>query len=87
LHEILQRVLIAIADTIPEALESEGFQVHDNETVVVEYLKSKEISERQKTVAKRQMEKKVREDDPLYHHHHRINVEYLCSKSPTDNNH
>ena len=61
LDKILQRVLIASVDTIKESLESEGFQLHDNQTVVVEYLKSKEMSEKQKTVAKCQMEKKVKE--------------------------
>lgn len=59
LHTILQRVLMAIRDTIRESLESERFQLHDNQTVVVEYLKCKEMSEKQKTLAKRQMEKKV----------------------------
>ncbi len=58
---------MAIVDTIRESLESEGFQMQDNETVVVEYLKSKEMTEKQKTVAKHQMEKKVKEDNIFYH--------------------
>ena len=59
MHKLLQRILIARADTIKESLESEGFQLYDNEKVVVDYLKSKEMFNKQKTVAKCQMEKKV----------------------------
>ncbi|XP_028391528.1 uncharacterized protein LOC114516295 isoform X2 [Dendronephthya gigantea] len=60
MHALLQKILMASADTLKEALDSGGFQSKDNETVVLEYLSSREMSLRQKERATYQMEKKVR---------------------------
>lgn len=59
-HNMLQRVLMVTADSLKEALDSEGFQSQDSERVVVDYLTSREMSQRQKEIAKAQMEKKVK---------------------------
>ena len=67
LDRLLQRVLIASVDTIGESLESEGFQAYDNEAVVLDYLKSRDLVTEQKKMATCETEKQVIQNCIFYH--------------------
>lgn len=66
MDRILKRVLIASVDTIGECLASEGFQMFDNEAVVLDYLKCRDLVVKQKAMATRQTEKQVINDCMLW---------------------
>lgn len=58
-HQILQRLLLLSRDTIKTALSENGFLEKDSEEIVLDYLKSTEMSIKQKIVASNQTDKKV----------------------------